>query len=893
MPVIGFYVFNWWLSNQKTDPYNLIPANAFAVIHTHNFYGTWDSLQSSYLWKNLQNVPKLAQTDHKMRSLDSLFLGKKNTEVFFKDKKILISLHLTNSGEFDYLFYIPINSDPDGEMLTDLLKRISSDTSYQLEERTYEGLSIQEVTKKSDKFSFSFVKYKGVLIGSYTAVLVEDVIRLIKGETGNGFLKENQQVKKQPHADSETFIYFNYKNLSGLASIFSDSSEIFKPLNSFASHSTLDIKIRKKDILLSGFSGAGEKDFLNVFKGQKPQKFNLKSYIPNNTSSFYYFGFDNGGTLNESLMKYWTKSDSSVTEERKDVYQLYSIDIGRLFDEFQNEIGLSILEPDQSGKAPGKLLFIRAGNPSRFFLQLNKIVTLAKEDRTDTLLNEKYHEYHIREMNLPEFPHMLLGDFFKGFEKCYYVAINECMVLSNDPRHIRQLLDNIDTENVWSKTAVINNMIENNFSSSNFTLFIDTEKAWKSMMHLASSDIKMQLQNNAEELKQIHQIVLQYNVLNDKIFTNFIINHNLDKEVRKSDIAYMSENQLSMERGILSDPFLFSSKGQNKIIVQDSAFRIYSVSEGITVWSDTLGKAITGSVVSVDMEKKGESVYFGIAQNIIFAYGMNGSVLNGFPVVLPDSVTLNTIAVFDFDHSRSYKIMVSDLSGNLYMFDAKGKPMEEWKAPSLGGKLTCPVKHLRIKGKDILIALEEKGKLWALNKKGEFYKGFPLDLKVPISNPVFLERDESSAENSYITVLSDKGEIIKLNLNGAILKREKVSNLSAGASFKLCLNQEENSYTIVTQSKNELSVLNAQLEEQFEMVLNAVNMDLKYYTNSDRALLAIFDRDANLCYLLNDKGINIFKSAVKATKPLKIAFNGKDVIVIKANQYLLEEGVIK
>jgi hypothetical protein len=160
MPVAGFYVFNWWLSNQKTDPYALIPGSAFAVVYTHNFYANWDSLENSNLWKNLQGLPNLALKDQRMHSLYSLFGGKKNTEAFLKDKKILISLHLTSATDFDYLFYIPVFSATDDKAFDDLTKKIASDTSYKVEERQYEDLQIIEITKRSDKSSFSYVRYK-------------------------------------------------------------------------------------------------------------------------------------------------------------------------------------------------------------------------------------------------------------------------------------------------------------------------------------------------------------------------------------------------------------------------------------------------------------------------------------------------------------------------------------------------------------------------------------------------------------------------------------------------------------------------------------------------------------------------------------------------------------
>jgi hypothetical protein len=892
MPVIGFFVFNWWLTNQKADSYALIPGNAFAVVYTQNFYSTWDSLQSGNVWKNLQGLSSLEKTDHKMNGLDSLIGGKQKAAAFFKGKKMLISAHLTNAHELDYLFFIPISSDSDDDqMLTDLLGKITSDPSYQVEERKNEGISIQEVTKKTDSSSFNFIRYKNLLIAGSSGFLMDDVIRVIKGEAG--FLKTNPQVNRPPRKEGENFIYFKYKYISSLASLFSDSSEIFKPLNKFAEHSTLNFKMDQKEILLSGFSSPGDSGFLNVFKGQKPQKFNLKNYIPNNTATFYYFGFDNGVSLNQSLVNYWTKFNPAIIEDRKDIYQLYNIDVNTLFSDFQNEIGLSVLEADRPDREPGRLLFLRSGDPQKCFLRMNKFVTLAKEDKNDTLFNEKYHGYHIREMNISKFPHLLLGDFFNGFEKCYYAVVDDCIVLANDPRHMRQLVDNIDSENVWGKTAAINNMLENNFSSSNVSLLIHTEQAWKSIIDLTSPGLKMQFQNNAEQLKQIHQVLLQYNVLNDKIFTNLIISHSLDKEFQKEEEAYISDNHISMERGILSEPYLFLSKDLNEIVVQDSAFQVYCVSDGIVKWSDNLGNEISGPVLSVTMDKSGAPAYFGIAKNVIFAYGKDGKALHGFPVTLPDTATLNTISVVDFDHSRNYRIIVSDLSGGLYMFDDQGKPVEGWNPLSLNGRLKHPVKHLRIKGKDVLVVLQEKGKLWALNLKGEFFKGFPLDLRAVSSNPVFIESDESSAENSFITVLTDKGDMIKLDLKGVILKREAVSNMGAGASFKLCPNQEGDAYIIASQKKNELCILNDKLDQLFEMVLNTVNIDLKYYVSGDKQLLVIFDRDANLCYLLDDKGKNIFKAAVKATKPLKIGFKGKEIDIVKVNQYQLEEGLIK
>jgi hypothetical protein len=878
--------YNWWQARQKADPFQLIPESAVAVIETKEFYSNWENIQGSAFWKNIQGLPFASHINEKMHYADSL-VGAEKLAAFFHGRKILSSLHVISNYEADYIFYIPVENAGDEEMISRMFVGMKG---WNPGERTYEGITIKEFTKPGEKISFSAIRYRNLLIASYTAFLIEDVIRIIKEERAGNFLKNNPEVKNPAHSHSDAYIYLNYKNISAYVSLFANiqAHDFLKPLGYFAEYSVLDYKMNKKEIVFDGFTRA-KKDthFLGIFAGQKPQKFNVKSYVPNNTGMLYYYGFDDGVKLNESLNSFWQKHDPSLIEKRTRMNEQLGVDVNELYPEFGNEAALCFVKPLKAFHEQGKLLFVESVNADKFFLKLNKFVTIMKEGRRDTLLYEKQGDHLIREMNIPEFPSLILGDLFSGFSECYYTRINNYIVFSDDAQNLRELFVNIDSENVWGKSAETASFIDNHFSPSNVSLFINTSQAWKQLMGSSSSEVKQIMQDNPDVLKKISPILFQFNIFQDKIYTSIVLKHALDKELQQDNYNYEPGMEFQTEQMISSILYVNKAEG----LVQDSSNSIYLINMNGIRWKISVQSQVTGKVISADLDKNRIKDFVFVAGNKIYAYDTAGKALTHFPVALPDSIVLSGLSLADYEGDGNYRILANDRNGNVYIVDAKGKRLPDWN-PKKMPPLTSPLRHVRVKGKDYFIAMQKDAKLSVLNRRGETYKGFPVVFGKSSSSPVFIEAG-STPEKTFIHVLTDEGNFIKINLLAEVVEKASFPD-KRNEKYKLLTDQKEAGFVIAARSGDQLAIMNSSGKEVFQVNIPEAASEINYRHMKEMNAVTIYSEENNLSsfYLFDDQWKNILKLTDLHGR-METGQMRNDILVFRSEKNILKTGSIQ
>jgi hypothetical protein len=214
-------------------------------------------------------------------------------------------------------------------------------------------------------------------------------------------------------------------------------------------------------------------------------------------------------------------------------------------------------------------------------------------------------------------------------------------------------------------------------------------------------------------------------------------------------------------------------------------------------------------VHQVDYLKNNKLQYLFTTERNLYLLDRNGNPVGNFPVRVPAPAPLQTAAVFDYDNTFDYRFLAQDLVGNLYLYDKDGKLLEGWNPLRLGYRLAGLVRHLRIRDKDCLVALQLDGKVHVLTRKGKAYPGFPLALPQS-ANPLYVEKGTDAA-NTYLTSLSNTGEIVRFNLEGKITDRQQLYRPDKDTRFRLCVDQtRQGSWLVVRRDAHSLSVLNKQ-----------------------------------------------------------------------------------
>lgn len=859
----GFFVYRYFAPREQADPLTIVPHNAALIIESSNIYQVWDHLKTKRVWANVKAVPSIASLTEKIASLDSLLVQDSKKD-FFEDKKVVASLHISPGKNSDYVFYIPVNSSKEESFLKDAMNNLKQKTSYRMEERNFEDYTISTITSKGSKVSFSYFIYKNLLIGSYSSVLLEDLIRSLYKKKTYFFWKNEEAVKK--HSQGVTTVYVNYTQLPSLFSLFSDS-DVFKPISSFADESLLEFNINDKELLLNGitYASSSKPSFINSFKGQKPQQFYLKNYIPNSTTALYYYGFDDGKKLRKALEDFWKQEDPQYLRDIDVLNKKYGIDLGSLYEDFGNEIGLSISKIDTNSSQ--KMVFIHSKDSERLFLQLSKIVTLVAEKKKQALHNEKWQGIKINQMNLEEFPSAFLGKIFEGFPQCYFAAVDNYVVLANSKESIKDLVKDIEAENVWGKTLAINSSLEETITEFNVGLFVNVQTSWEAILDYSSPELKEEWLKNKRLLQGFDFLALQFSFLNETVLTNMVLTHNLSDPIVNAE-EEEENSELVLENKIKGPFYLVDSKNPGRdMLFQDSSNILHRVGPDLKLkWSYQLNVPIASGIFTADIDKDRKWEYVFAAENKIYALDAKGKLLKRFPFKLADTVSLTNISVIDYSNTKEYRIVVSDRNGHVYFFDLKGKNLDGWEPRKLTGKLAERVKHFRVGNKDLIVCIQENGMVNVMNRRGEMYEGFPLDLKMK-NIESFVIKTGKDFENTLGVVQNENGDIITFTMEGKLLKKESKFG-------RLCRDSKGNSYVIALMEGNDLSIMNKNSGGTLKFPFEENNVSINYGNLSTKGEFYTIKNLANKkLYIYNQKGKAMLKEPVNSDYHSDIYYN--------------------
>ncbi|QHT67188.1 DUF3352 domain-containing protein [Rhodocytophaga rosea] len=873
----GVFTYKWWQQNYADSPWHLIPSHAVLVIEAENPIELLDEWEQSTIMGHVKNLPYFRKL--LLRS-DTLLRLDEQVEAFFDQKKVLTSLHVTARDDFDYLFFIPLRSGEEA-ILNRVATKMDADQRYKFATRNFQGQTIYEISPSRSGAIFSYVLHGRHIIGSYTPFLVEDVIRNI-----NAFstLQKTtwQHISEQTGSNTDSLqVYIHPNTLPRLMQVFAGEqiANRFPLLSTYAQSSHLQVKTDESHLRLTGISTVNaEKDspnYLQAFKGQKSQPLQCLPFIPNSTALLYHWGFGDANKLLSSLNPYWQAHDKAVIEKQKEWSTQYSLSPAQLFGWMQGEMALAVLENSQVYTQ--QLLFVQTSDTEKALSQLKEMTATIEQNQKKEPYTEPYAGTSIRQIHLPEFPAAVWGNVFSGFEQCFYAPVGQYMVFSNNIQNLKQLLDDVKSDNVWAKSPRQQQYLRQALEQDNFGVFIHTARAWNLLYAHASPKWKKFMQSYSSVLKRMEYAALQMRHKQGQTFqTNLYVEFNNRQTAQKVQNKFFVTTNTHLEQAAHSPAFVVRNhaNGSREMMVQDAAQHLYLIdAKGKTVWKKQLESAIISAVSQVDYYKNNKLQYLLATSSQIHLIDRNGNTLENFPIQLPQAARLHTLALFDYDNSRDYRILVSDIQGNLYLYNTKGTLLEGWNPLRLGYRLNGPATHIRIRGKDYIMALQADGILYVFNRKGKPSNGFPLLLNSRIHNPLFVE-PAIEPKDTRITMLTDNGEMITCNLAGDVVEQRQLYRPSRESVFKLCMDAQGKDWLIARYTSGKVAILDKRGAVLFEKDYESGDEPIVQYYDfgADIQVMAFTHAAAKQTYLYDRQGKSIGEGSIPNAFPVSILY---------------------
>ncbi len=437
----------------------------------------------------------------------------------------------------------------------------------------------------------------------------------------------------------------------------------------------------------------------------------------------------------------------------------------------------------------------------------------------------------------------------------YYFNYNHFMLISKSYNSLIELNSLILENDFWSKNLNFNKFQKQLNESHNILMIFDISRLFPLKTNIGFASVQL-----------------------NKIKDRFYMSMNLkEKNTDNFQIGENIINEFSFKNNISSKPHIIFSHVDNKpeVILQDEKNFIYHLSNSLKpIWSDSIEKIIS-KVFTIDYYKNNKKQILFASSDKIYGYDRKGNRLTGFPFENPSESPITHLNIIDYDKSKRYRIISSHDNGEIYFYDKSGNILKGWNPLSMNDNLVQAPIHKRVRGKDYIIIVLRDGNIYVKNRRGENYKGFPINLDSEISNKLYFKKSSSSSK-SEIEILSDEGKLYNINLDGKIL--------SLKDQYR---NEKDSKFIMIHEASGKNPLLASYDNYNLFMDDNKINFNdinnLKfqyYHLNKKQKFLIVTDKKIKKSYFLNNN-LNYFMDPISNQNEVSILDYGKSIIIYK------------
>lgn len=876
----GIYYYFTEVHHKKIDSWLLVPSNAIIAYENSSLIDNWNRIIDRKVWKTMKKMPFFEQWESGLSEADSL-TGKDGTlDKLFRNRRFIISIHIISSSKFDFLFNLDLKDQSGKSNFERIIRGIEQDFDVIAKSRNYLGYELHELQRKSDKSTFTYFVYENVVVGSYTPFLVEDVVRAVADGMEESFKSQITALSNISRLENdEGNIYIDYAKLPDLIAtlLTKQPGDDIKQLAQFSGDTYLDVKITEAEILLNGVTTvdlSSKKSFIGTFRNQNPGRISVTDIMPNSTAALFHLYVSDFKEWHNQLTKHWSATNPEQLDHYLDFESKYQLSL----DWLSGEAASAILETPNK-EEPDQLAFIGINDKDVVFAELSAFAEKLGAELGDSVYLEKYNDMPIMQLPYKDFPSILMGSYFNGYENSFITIYKDYLVIGNSMQVVKSFYNDVESDDIWGKSVRQSIFLENTLSEASFSMMINTSLCWQTIINNLDEQWAEIFKAYEGPIKSFDLISLQISNLDQRFYTSIAMGHKERKEVKRTRSRLQKKQSVFAISPIITKPYIVRNHNNNnfEILVQDSSNILYLVSkEGEILWGDSLKQPISTSIHQIDFYKNKKLQYLFATKDQLHLLDRNGDYVENYPINLNGGVEVQFLSVIDYDNSKRYRFMIVDKSGDLYLYDKNGKNLEGWTPRTLDESLAIPGFHIRVRGGDCMITIQENGILNVMNRRGQMYPGFPLDLKIPKVSDVFLSigNDFSSTK---LTTISEEGELIEVNLQGQIVKREQLYKPTKESRFWLVKDALNKTFVIARQEYNKISFLNNKGETIFERsLLSSGELTTQYYNfNADHQVFVVLDREQEFVYLFNRSGETYSFEPFECRFPVGILYSEK------------------
>ncbi|WP_338397319.1 hypothetical protein [Persicobacter psychrovividus] len=878
----GYLVYQNY-QHQHLTTWDFVPASAIAVFESQHIVEDWNLFSQQPLWKSLESNPQINQFNETLTELDSLSGKNGALQKITHGQNFLVSFHITSKNHLNWVMYFKPKEKQTGQLLR-LLKQYETNQDYRYTVRAYHQIKIEQLTNKKTRKSMTFFHQDNVLIASRSSVLVEDVVRHLTDGQDNGFKKSQWGLFDIPKFNKDQGnLYLNFNTCGQTAKNFAHnqfSAQSGQLLNKLFNGLFLDLYFPADEIIGNGtvfMDSTNHQLYLNTFRDQPAlTSNNIYGYIPKQTAVAYQIQVGNMALWQSKMAEYWKQNRIDPALRNQMTFRL-NMTVADWLSWSTGNITLLTLDSNKP-EAPNKLVLLPAKDIK---IAQEKIEWLEKQHAsssgqiTPTSIIEGQPIYALSWNNFPE---RLFGAPFEGFDKVFYTFYDKLLVIGNSTMALHQFINAQQLENTWGKSVRHEPFLGQTNEHSQVSLMIDFKKAWGLIKANASDPMKTFIDQHYIDFMPMDLSAIQFQRQENNSFTaNWLLKQKMGATGTTKPQQLRLHSSFKVSHKPTAKPLVvkhWQKKTPEVLLLQDSSRVELINQQGASVWNTQLKDTICDEQYQIDFYNNQYLQYLIPAKNKLYLIDRNGHEVKDYPKAYPANSKVAHFSVFDYDQNKKYRFCFTSTTGDLYLTDKDLQPLKGWAPKKLGATELGKPQFFRVGSRDCILVTSKTGKVFLMNRRGAFYKGFPLDLGREFDGKIFID-EGTSLSNTKVSVISNEGLLITFDLEGKILKKNQLYKPLKESRFTLIPDLQRSDFLILRHDLHQVSFLNDNGRLLFEKdYLNPEAMDIQYYNFSKNSQFIVYtDKTQDFTYLYNQKGELLNGQPIDSSEPIALMYS--------------------
>jgi hypothetical protein len=755
------------------DPWLAVPSDAVFIVETHDFPELLTKVTDrNGIITRLAGMKWASVLSEAAATVDSI-TGSRDLREMMNNRKVILSFHAGGQGYVTPMAVL--NSGPSFNF-RDLAKMVSRSGATASAPKELAGGKVLSATfgKGNNQKVLYIALSSGIIILSPSETLVANALN--NKSTGSD-IRHQQGFSPVANASGKEAenLYILFRNLPRLAQSFVNPAFV-TPLSAAAIAAGGDITPREDGLFISGFmSTAGAGLGVDRLNGVIPAESGVHEVLPERTLSY------------RTIMK----RPSMTGQAAADPEGINATDLALAVSPFTGaEVTIAVI-PTETGRV--KVILFRMDDRQAAEAILKEKLTAKyrsmglRESQFIAALREKGEEQVvIYKMPFAGVASMLSGEPAGTMEDNWVLFCRSYMIFAATPEVLVEIQNGSDEDNTLINDLEFREMEKTLPTKSSFLLYISGGAIKAALDQYLTPAAAATLTDNT--FSGIQALGLSLSPSNDMIYTSLSVRYR-DPSLARPEVTTTSAGitgqdaalspdafpemkwKVKLQANLGAKPFFFTNHntGATEIFVQDQQNNIYLISSGGRIlWKALIRERILGDVFMIDYYKNGKNQLLFAGRDYLHLIDRNGKYVDRFPVKLRSPAS-NTLALYDYDGNREYRLLIAGTDRKIYLYDRSGAQVRGWNLFVTKGTVRDQVGFYRVRGKDYLVVADEQA-VYCLDRTGNPR----LNIKEPVIKAAgSVIRLAPGAEPSVVCTSPD-GTVRSISFDGTVGKRQAV-----------------------------------------------------------------------------------------------------------------------